>query len=73
MFRLPPEVLDEEVGFVLELGIKQHFRHYVDSLGAVLEKDYDAIFVGGPVRPGASDLSIPGRCGRGRQAHSYRY
>ena len=60
VFRLPPEVLDEEVGFVLELGIKQHFRHYVDSLGAVLEKDYDAIFVGTGA-PRGSDLSIPGR------------
>jgi formate dehydrogenase (NADP+) beta subunit len=45
-FRLPVTVLDEEVNYILDLGIHTHFKHYVSSLKEVLEKDYDAIFVG---------------------------
>ena len=45
-FRLPESVLDEEVNYILDLGIHTHFKHYVSSLKEVLEKDYDAIFVG---------------------------
>jgi formate dehydrogenase beta subunit len=45
-FRLPEEVLDEEVGYVLDMGVITHFNHYVDSMKEVLEQDYDAVFVG---------------------------
>jgi NADPH-dependent glutamate synthase beta subunit-like oxidoreductase len=45
-FRLPEEVLDEEVNFVLDLGIHTHFNTYVDSMKEILDKDYDAVFVG---------------------------
>jgi NADPH-dependent glutamate synthase beta subunit-like oxidoreductase len=45
-FRLPVTVLDEEVNYILDLGIHTHFKHYVDSLKGVLEQDYDAVFVG---------------------------
>src|SRR6201986_2861340 len=45
-FRLPETVLDEEVNYILDLGIHTHFNHYVTSLKETLGKDYDAVFVG---------------------------
>lgn len=59
-FRLPAEVLDEEVGYILGMGIHTHFNTYVNSLKAVLEQDYDAVFVGTGA-PKGRDLDIPGR------------
>ena len=59
-FRLPAEVLDEEVGYILGMGIHTHFNTYVNSLKAVLEKEYDAVFVGTGA-PKGRDLDIPGR------------
>ena len=60
VFRLPPSVLDEEVGYILDLGVKQHFNTTVDSLKSLLAKDYDAVFVGTGA-PRGSDLDLPGR------------
>ncbi len=45
-FRLPETVLNEEVNFILDLGIHTHFNTYVSSLKEILSKDYDAVFVG---------------------------
>jgi NADPH-dependent glutamate synthase beta subunit-like oxidoreductase len=59
-FRLPESVLDEEVNYILDMGIHTFFNHYVSSLGELLEKDYDAIFVGSGA-PKGRDLNIPGR------------
>jgi NADPH-dependent glutamate synthase beta subunit-like oxidoreductase len=59
-FRLPESVLDEEVGYVLNLGIDAHFDHYVGSLKELMAKGYDAVFVGSGA-PRGRDLKIPGR------------
>jgi NADPH-dependent glutamate synthase beta subunit-like oxidoreductase len=59
-FRLPETVLDEEVNYILDMGIHTHFKHYVDSLKGVLEQDYDAVFVGTGA-PRGRELNIPGR------------
>jgi len=59
-FRLPQEVLDEEVGYVLDMGVNQLFDSYVSSMKDILAKDYDAIFVGTGA-PRGMDLDIPGR------------
>jgi len=45
-FRLPESVLDEEVNYILDMGVHTHFNTYVDSMKEVLAKDYDAVFVG---------------------------
>ena len=45
-FRLPLEVLDEEVNYILDMGIHTHFNHFVDSMAGILDKKYDAVFVG---------------------------
>lgn len=60
-FRLPETVLEEEVDYILDLGIHTHFNHYVDSLKGVLEKDYDAVFVGTGAPRGKDLPKLPGR------------
>ncbi len=59
-FRLPESVLDEEVQYVLDMGVTTHFNQYVDSLKSILDKNYDAIFVGTGA-PRGRDLEVPGR------------
>ena len=59
-FRLPESVIDEEVGYVLDLGVKAHFGHWVGSLDELLTKGYDAIFIGTGA-PRGRDLDLPGR------------
>jgi len=59
-FRLPETVLDEEVNYVLDLGIHTHFNSYVKSLKEVLAGGYDAVFVGTGA-PRGRDLKVPGR------------
>ncbi len=60
-FRLPIEVLRQEVNYILDMGVVTTFDHYVDSLKAVLEKDYDAIFVGTGAPQGKDLPKLPGR------------
>ncbi|NRB29175.1 MAG: FAD-dependent oxidoreductase [Rhizobiaceae bacterium] len=60
-FRLPETVLDEEVGYVMDMGVTAHFNTYVDSLADILAKDYDAIFVGSGAPRGRDLPSLPGR------------
>jgi NADPH-dependent glutamate synthase beta subunit-like oxidoreductase len=58
-FRLPETVIDEEVGYVLDLGVT--FRHKkIDSLKSIMRKGYDAVFVGTGA-PRGRDLDCPGR------------
>lgn len=60
-FRLPGTVLDEEVDYILRLGIHSHFKHYVSSLKEILEHDYDAVFVGTGAPRGRDLPDLPGR------------
>ena len=59
-FRLPEEVIDEEVGYITDLGPEMRLGQRIDSLKGLLEEDYDAIFVGSGA-PRGRDLPIPGR------------
>ena len=59
-FRLPESVLDEECGYILDLGVKAHFNHWVKSLKDVLAEGWDAVFVGTGA-PRGRDADIPGR------------
>ncbi len=59
-FRLPDEVLDEEVGYILDMGIHHHFSTYVSSMKNVLDQGFDAVYVGTGA-PKGRDLKIPGR------------
>ncbi|MGA0608545.1 FAD-dependent oxidoreductase [Phenylobacterium sp. VNQ135] len=60
-FRLPEEVIDEEVGFITRLApMELRLGQRVDSLKALLDEGYDAVFVGSGA-PRARDLDLPGR------------
>jgi NADPH-dependent glutamate synthase beta subunit-like oxidoreductase len=59
-FRLPEAVIDEEVGYVLDLGVDFRAGVHVDSMKALLAENYDAVFVGSGA-PRGRDLEIPGR------------
>jgi formate dehydrogenase beta subunit len=59
-FRLPESIIDEEVGYVLDMGIELRLGQSIDSLKALLGEGYDAIFVGSGA-PRGRDLDIPGR------------
>ena len=59
-FRLPEETLDQEVNYVTDMGVTTIYNHFVDSMNNMLDKDYDAIFVGTGA-PRGKDLNIPGR------------
>ena len=72
-FRLPEEVIDEEVGYIVGIGdIDTRYGQRIDSLKALLAEAYDAVFVGTrraarprPRRPGPQG-------GRGRHPHRHR-
>jgi NADPH-dependent glutamate synthase beta subunit-like oxidoreductase len=59
-FRLPEQVIDEEVGYILDLGVEFIGNRRIDSLKAMLEESYDAVFVGCGA-PRGRDLELPGR------------
>ncbi|MBV9250841.1 MAG: FAD-dependent oxidoreductase, partial [Acetobacteraceae bacterium] len=59
-FRLPEEVIDEEVGYITRLGPEMRLGQRIDSLSALLNEGYDAVFVGSGA-PRGRDLPIPGR------------
>ena len=68
-FRLPEEVIDEEVGYITGLGnIELRLGQRVDSLKALLAEGYDAIFVGSGA-PRGRDLEIPGRKEAAKNIH----
>ncbi|WP_146347854.1 FAD-dependent oxidoreductase [Phaeobacter marinintestinus] len=60
-FRLPESVLDEEVGYVLDMGVHAQFDTYIDSLQSILDKEYDAVFVGCGAPRGRDLPKLPGR------------
>ena len=59
-FRLPINVLNEEVNYILEMGVYVQFNKHVSSLKEILDKGYDSVFVGTGA-PRGRDLIIPGR------------
>lgn len=58
-FRLPVQVLDEEVNYVLDMDINATFDIEVESLKEILNKQYDAVFVGTGA-PRGKGLNLPG-------------
>ena len=67
-FRLPEEVIDEEVGYILGLGIEFRAGKRVDSMKALLAEGYDAVFVGSGA-PRGRDLDVPGRREAAKHIH----
>jgi formate dehydrogenase (NADP+) beta subunit len=59
-FRLPETVIDEEVGYILNLGVETRLGTKIASMKALLAEEFDAIFVGCGA-PRGRDLDLPGR------------
>ncbi len=59
-FRLPESVIDEETGYILDLGVDFKSGQRIDSMRQLLTQGYDAVFVGCGA-PRGRDLDIPGR------------
>ena len=60
-FRLPPKILDEEIGYILDMGAELKLNHRIDSMKDLLDDGgFDAIFVGTGA-PRGKELELPGR------------
>ena len=59
-FRLPESVIDEETGYILDMGVHFNGNQKVDSMQALLAQNFDAVFVGCGA-PRGRDLQLPGR------------
>ncbi len=62
-FRLPEEVIDEECGYILDMGVTFRGGVRIESMARLLDGDFgrfDAVFVGSGA-PRGRDLEIPGR------------
>lgn len=59
-FRLPARVLDDEIGFVVDMGLDVRLNTPVASMKALLDDGYDAVFVGVGA-PRGKNLELPGR------------
>ena len=67
-FRLPMEVIDEEVGYILDLGVEFKGGVKIGSMKKLLVERYDAVFVGSGA-PRGRDLDIPGRKEAAKNIH----
>jgi formate dehydrogenase beta subunit len=67
-FRLPDEVIDEEVGYALSTGGAFVASRRIESLKAMLAEGFDAIFVGCGA-PRGRDLDAPGRREAAKNIH----
>ena len=59
-FRLPPAVLDEEIGMITDLGVEVRYSTPVASMRGLLDEGWDAVFVGSGA-PKGKELELPGR------------
>lgn len=67
-FRLPVQVLDEECGYVIDMGATMRYNTPVTSLKALLDEGFDAVYVGSGA-PKGKELDIPGRWDAPSQVH----
>ena len=60
-FRLPAKVLDEEIGYIVNMGADLRLNSPIKSLKRLLDSEqFDAVFVGSGA-PTGKDLELPGR------------
>jgi formate dehydrogenase (NADP+) beta subunit len=60
-FRLPQKVLDEEIGYIIDMGVELRLNSPVKSMKQLLQSGgYDAVFVGSGA-PKGKELELPGR------------
>ena len=59
-FRLPVAVLDEEINYIVDIGVDLRLNSPIDSMKALLKENFDAIFIGTGA-PRGKELNLPGR------------
>ena len=59
-FRLPANVLNEEIDYIADMGADLRLNHPIESMKDLLEEGYDAVFVGTGA-PKGKELNLPGR------------
>ncbi len=59
-FRLPEQVLGEEIDYILDMGVDIRYNSPVNSMRELLSEKFDAVFVGSGA-PRGKNLDIPGR------------
>jgi NADPH-dependent glutamate synthase beta subunit-like oxidoreductase len=60
-FRLPESVLDEEIGYIVDMGADLRLNSPIESMRALLDSgEFDAVFVGTGA-PRGKELELPGR------------
>jgi len=60
-FRLPEEVLDEEIGYIVNMGVEMKYNSPVTSLKSLVDsQEFDAVYVGTGA-PKGKELDLPGR------------
>jgi formate dehydrogenase (NADP+) beta subunit len=59
-FRLPAEVLDDEIAMIVDMGVNVKYNSPVKSMKSLLAEGYDSVFVGSGA-PRGKDLDLPGR------------
>jgi NADPH-dependent glutamate synthase beta subunit-like oxidoreductase/ferredoxin len=68
-FRLPEQVLAEEIGYIIDLGVDLRLGSPVTSMKQLLATgEFDAVFVGSGA-PKGKDLNVPGRKDPAAAAH----
>ena len=59
-FRLPEDVIMDEIGYILDMGVELKLGTPVNSMKELLYEGYDAVFVGSGA-PKGRNLNLPGR------------
>lgn len=68
-FRLPEQVLSDEIGYIIDLGVDLRLGSPVSSMKQLLATgEFDAVFVGSGA-PKGKDLNLPGRKDSAAAAH----
>jgi len=67
-FRLPDSVIDEECGYVADLGVEVVLGRYISSLKDLRAEGWDAVFVGTGA-PRGREADLPGRAEAAEQIH----
>ena len=66
-FRLPLEVIDEEVGYILDLGVS-FLQRKITSMKELMGEGYEALFIGSGA-PRGRELDLPGRKDGAKNIH----
>jgi NADPH-dependent glutamate synthase beta subunit-like oxidoreductase len=59
-FRLPHEVLNDEISQIVGMGVDLKLNHPIKSLSGLLSQGFDAVFIGSGA-PKGKELKLPGR------------